>query len=293
MKEIYGKELLWYWCNATGDINIPGFPISSLPSADLLPAPARELYEKVWSESSYCNQYVVTFKGQFGLLLGWLFDYSWLRDKGVLTDENKDEIIPKFHKAVYDVAEQLGDQHKHWPVLYGEDTDPDGDEILMFISAEELEEVRTKAWFDSNALSVCTGGLYDDVLFALMGEAKAEAPAEERWRAQQYEPLCKANEELTAENRDLRLQIAELRKKLLPNWLYDEFTKRYAEELAECAERMREYADILAEYREGTVPFNNAKQSYAIRKEQKKQIEAVLAELKKCDPASAKEVIEA
>lgn len=86
-------------------------------------------------------------------MLGWLFDYSWLDDLGLITlnaytMEVPDSMKEALHSAVEKAAKNLAGgqffsddkqliQH-NYPVFFGKDTDPDGDEILIFFPYSEL-----------------------------------------------------------------------------------------------------------------------------------------------------------
>lgn len=144
LKQIYDDKLLHYWCNCTGDINMPGYPSSACPDCGVLPHLARLVYTDYWMEGRGANEYVVTYNGDTGLMLGWLFDYEWLKDLGLLTNNNAEKIKPLFHRYVKAAAEDLACDLS-FPVFYGEDTDPDGDEILVYLSLGEMQKISSDA----------------------------------------------------------------------------------------------------------------------------------------------------
>ena len=45
LKEIYAKELLYYWCNLLGEINVPGTERFSSDDPEELPPKQKTLYE--------------------------------------------------------------------------------------------------------------------------------------------------------------------------------------------------------------------------------------------------------
>lgn len=153
LNEVYREELMYYWCNRSGEINMPGYRRFTLSSADMLPPVAKYVYDNFCLGECYAGEYVVTYNGETGLALGWLFDYSWLEDLGVLPADNEVEVKDAFHKAVRDAADVLTIACSY-PVLYGMDTDPDGDEILVFLSSDILMGDKTKAMEEIHRLAV-------------------------------------------------------------------------------------------------------------------------------------------
>ena len=155
LNEVYRQKLIYYWCNCTGEINMPGYPFWSSPDPETLPPIAKNVYDNFWEEGTGAQEYVVTYNGETGLLLGWLFDYSWLSDLGLLTNDNAAEAKAKLHKAVKDAAEALTVEHSD-TVFYGMGTDPDGDEILVFFSSDYLTEnpLEAKHWLTENTMAI-------------------------------------------------------------------------------------------------------------------------------------------
>lgn len=168
LNEVYKLETLWYWCNSVGDLNVPGYAPTAHADLDSLPALVRSVYQHYWTEGCGANEYVVTFNGETGLMLGWLFDYNWLRELlevgGRCLNEREKEI---FHCTVKQVAEKIANgwffsegvpktpaDACPYPVLYGEDTDPDGDEILLFLPFKDLGNSSTKAGWLINTTGV-------------------------------------------------------------------------------------------------------------------------------------------
>ena len=154
LNEVYRREGFHYWCNCIGEINMPGYPPTACPDPDVLPPLAEKVYDNFWAEGRGANEYVVTYNGDTGLALGWLFDYSWLTEIGILPSDDEAAVKAAFHGAVKCTAEGLEVLVNDWAdaVFYGNDTDPDGDEILLFVSSERLSKKSKGArrWLDSN-----------------------------------------------------------------------------------------------------------------------------------------------
>lgn len=141
LNEVYKspEEIMWYCCNATGDINLPGTPPMTSGKLEDLPDEARLLYENLWSEGVlWHNLYVMQYNNQFGMALGALFDDDYIRN---LANDNGGEKLNidvlrrcRAH-AANRAAEWLAEglSHKNAVVFFGLKTDPDGDEIVIFI----------------------------------------------------------------------------------------------------------------------------------------------------------------
>lgn len=143
LNEIYKAEELFYYCNTTGDINIPGSGVLSVHEVDKLPLKARNLYENYWFEGGGCNMYVVRYKDDIGMILGFLFDESYLCDF-LKKDEVSDEEMTKFYNAISDYANLLERSNKisGCDIFVGENTDPDGHELLVFVPYDKRNDIR-------------------------------------------------------------------------------------------------------------------------------------------------------
>lgn len=156
LKETYEDQnsIFWYWCNACNDINIPGAPPMECGSVEKLPVEARDLYEAFWAEDDYRHScYVVQYNAQFGIALGILLDNNYVLED--LPDRNpeiealglKQDFLLQVRTAAGKMtAQNLSDALPDATVFFGEGTDPDGDEILVFFPKEKLP--------DRNALTV-------------------------------------------------------------------------------------------------------------------------------------------
>lgn len=155
LKALYGRNRILYWCNACGDVNLPGEPESPAPgillhSKDMLPKRILTLYEKFWSDDFGANLYVVTIDGIDGMAAAYLLDRSWVAD---ILDEadytgrlSKEKAWETFTTCAKDYASKLatktaeGKELEHASILFGDDTEPDGHEIMIFIPADHCEE---------------------------------------------------------------------------------------------------------------------------------------------------------
>lgn len=153
MKTLYDMKRIMYWCNACGDVNLPGDPESpaiSLHADDMLPDRIRTLYDKFWSEGWGVPLYVVTIDGIDGMAAVYLLDRSWFDDildeTGYASVLSQEEAWKVFTTCAKNYASKLaakteaGKELEHASILFGDDTDPDGPEIMLFVPAEHCEE---------------------------------------------------------------------------------------------------------------------------------------------------------
>ena len=86
LNKVYEKDELTYFCNACGDINIPGKEGWWNGKPEELPRTARELYENCWGEGCGLPMYVVEYKCETAMAITALFDESYKDD--LLTEKN-------------------------------------------------------------------------------------------------------------------------------------------------------------------------------------------------------------
>ena len=148
LNEIYEHDQLYYWCNASGEINPKDNPMR-VGSEEDLPMRECELYEQFWTEGNGCWMYVVDYMDQTGMALCFLCDYSWAAD--MLQKANR-EVKDSEKAALYRAAHRVGEDIETWlhrtyeslncEVWIGKETDPDGHEIMVFIPFEERRIIR-------------------------------------------------------------------------------------------------------------------------------------------------------
>lgn len=140
MNELYAWDGMFYWCNAAGDINLPGDSRKSglivYHESDELPQKARDLYEHYWTECGSTMEYVIQLSGHTGYAFAFLFDDDWLEELSVQREH--------FRKiARYIIEEKLNaPAFSNCIMIYGEDTDPDGDEYMICVLYENAEDIR-------------------------------------------------------------------------------------------------------------------------------------------------------
>ena len=129
LNKAYQTNSMYYWCNAEGEINYPGFGYATADS-EQLPVAVKELYERYqFSMGCDAHIYTVTYSGVDGMLLTTMFNSGCMDVK---------DAKQKARKSLRSIAMELYKQCEPWgTVLFGEDTDPEGDEIALFVPAEE------------------------------------------------------------------------------------------------------------------------------------------------------------
>ena len=150
LNEAYARNQVFYYCNACGDINIPGCDPLSIHQPDELPALELELYENYWTEEDGCTEYVVTYRGEPGMAITVLFDKCWLEDVALEHDWPKDSVAMNgLAKSLEYVAEELAQAPilNECAVLLGIDTDPDGHELLFYIPYRHRARVKAIAHY--------------------------------------------------------------------------------------------------------------------------------------------------
>ena len=145
LNEAYEQKSIVYLCNACGEINNPEDPgdLSPYQPEDMMSPQEQDLYEQYWLEDGACCRYVLRVEGKPALGLCYLFSRSWCREvvKGRRDIESEQadslmdsEWMPRMFMAVYDAATDHFEAQAPGCDLYiGENTDPDGHELLVVI----------------------------------------------------------------------------------------------------------------------------------------------------------------
>ena len=156
LNDVYHVDAMFYWCNAMGEINMPGEASYSPHTPEELPPAYRELYEKYEYETDSANTYVVSYDGMPGMLLTALHSNGYYDDVANLSADRTDW-YDRFHLIMMDVAFHLihlraeamtkDDLFDGCVVLVGDFTDPDGHELCLFVPADKcdrLDAIREK-----------------------------------------------------------------------------------------------------------------------------------------------------
>lgn len=59
LNDVSNDNSLYYWCNCTGDLNIPGCKSCDIvTNTDMLPNAVRAVYDNFWGEGRGAQEYV-------------------------------------------------------------------------------------------------------------------------------------------------------------------------------------------------------------------------------------------
>lgn len=142
LNKVYEEGSLFYWCNATGDVNMPGDPKGCIiiHKPEELPPIPHELYDTYFSEGDGAYNYVVNYKGAPAYAFGFLFTNEWINETLKLGDSpvyTFQEIVEKAVNDVFGNDELFRDCY----FLYGEGTDPTGCELLIVVPYEQKDKI--------------------------------------------------------------------------------------------------------------------------------------------------------
>lgn len=142
---LYDSGKYHYWCNAAGDINIPGADPLDFGTIDQMPAPAAALYKNVWSDQNRLLSYVLEVEGRYGMALSVLFNEDAIHDLCKLSKFI--DRAPKSKRGAFSLVSRVADD---WvdklplaEVYVGENTDPDGHEIVVFVPDSVADIAKT------------------------------------------------------------------------------------------------------------------------------------------------------
>ena len=148
LNELYKNDLMWYWCNETGDINVPGAALAHYGTTDDMPPAIQELFTEFWDKNSGVLKYVAVVNGVPGIALGLRFDRDYYKelaaDYVIASDIPNETLYKKGTTAVIAVAADIANLIPFGDVYFGEGTDPDGDEIVVFVPGTECREYLDK-----------------------------------------------------------------------------------------------------------------------------------------------------
>ena len=150
LKEIYSNRSHYHqWVNNLGEVFLPGFGDSSvLKGTDLLPELPAMALSAVNFDSGF-SETVMTIEGETGVAVHVLYDYDWIGIEAQINSNNKflnDIIVNAFGAALPALAVCLRNGireamhntkdiawNPYFTMLTGENTDPDGHEIIVFV----------------------------------------------------------------------------------------------------------------------------------------------------------------
>lgn len=128
---------LYYWCDSTGKINIPGrSPCDESRSWELPPSVA-SLYNMYQTKGKGMRVHTVTLNGETGMLYTMLLNSDWVNSSlNISMDEAFDEIV----RAAICVSTD-GSLSDGCAILVLKDTDPNGYELGVFFPDKSCKEL--------------------------------------------------------------------------------------------------------------------------------------------------------
>ena len=171
LNNVYHADAMHYWCNALGEINMPGEASFSPHKPEELPPAYRDLYEKYQYETDAIHTYVVSYDGVPGMMLTALHDSCYYDD--IVELSKKDNVYyDVLHNCLMEQALYILQLHatemtedamfEGCTVFVGDMTDPDGHELCLFVPADKcanLDGIRERfekrfCWRDRDKLRI-------------------------------------------------------------------------------------------------------------------------------------------
>ena len=126
----YNSEQCLYYCNPLGEINV-----------EVLPKEVKEVYDKM-PYMGFTNNYTLRNEdGVIGMGFSWIIDEEWCRDSLGIS-------MAKAYDVMLKEAIGLEAKYPDCIVYVGEDTDPAGHELLLFVPADKVDEVLKEGILD-------------------------------------------------------------------------------------------------------------------------------------------------
>lgn len=152
LNDVFAQQGFYYWCNSAGDIRMPGDGKRFIVHhPEDLPSAIRSLYEAYQTEAGECMRHVVTYNGFPGMFLVALYDKSYYLDTcddhGIknLTHAQEAILMDVALQLLYRQAEIMDEDPAFdgCTCFVGNNTDPDGHELGLFIPAKLAKNIDT------------------------------------------------------------------------------------------------------------------------------------------------------
>ena len=168
LNALYNENKITYLCNSCGDVfvrdddaadgenstYIGNISVDKDKVHEAVSVKEENLLDRYWTDGLDCLMYVGIVEGRLGMILGALFDYPYLAEKAQIPFEREEDAQKAVRANRAHITATLQDviamleSHNKFPrceFLYGEDTDPCGDEILLFVPYEQREFIQQYA----------------------------------------------------------------------------------------------------------------------------------------------------
>lgn len=120
-----------FWCSSTGEMSEPS-----------MPEEATDLFNHYWTDRYSCSMRVADFEGVTGMAMAYLYDRDYcarMHNKSEATENDMREFYEDICKTAAIMAQE---KELHGCSIYvGENTDPDGHEMVVFVPYEKREHI--------------------------------------------------------------------------------------------------------------------------------------------------------
>ena len=148
MSKLYkdGEDVMFYWCNACGEVNLPGDIGIVLHEKDELPLHIQSIYANLECECNETNEYAASICNRSGILLMALYPYQFVADVLKIDEQSQkaQDATEQFALNLKAFSNNLLAEFKkvdpNCEVVLGIHTDPEGPELGVFIPFFEDEK---------------------------------------------------------------------------------------------------------------------------------------------------------
>lgn len=148
MSKLYkdGEDVMFYWCNACGEVNLPGDIGIVLHEKDELPLHIQSIYANLECECNETNEYAASIRNKSGILLLALYPYQFVADVLKIDERSQkaqdatEQFALNLKAFSNDLLAEFKKIDPNCEVVLGIHTDPEGPELGVFIPFFEDEK---------------------------------------------------------------------------------------------------------------------------------------------------------
>lgn len=148
MSKLYkdGEDVMFYWCNACGEVNLPGDIGIVLHKEDELPLHIQSIYANLECECNETNEYAANICNKSGILLMALYPYQFVADVLKIDERSQkaqdatEQFALNLKAFSNDLLAEFKKIDPNCEVVLGIHTDPEGPELGVFIPFFEDEK---------------------------------------------------------------------------------------------------------------------------------------------------------
>ena len=148
MSKLYkdGEDVMFYWCNACGEVNLPGDIGIVLHKEDELPLHIQSIYANLECERNETNEYAASICNKSGILLLALYPYQFVADVLKIDEQSQkaqdatEQFALNLKAFSNDLLAEFKKVDPNCEVVLGIHTDPEGPELGVYIPFFEDEK---------------------------------------------------------------------------------------------------------------------------------------------------------